>query len=74
MNSKAWELSNNKLLDLIAKCGAHARQLDSAGSRGEYSLSSHLLEQAVAAIEGMMQYEGEHGLRNPYKGFVEEED
>ena len=50
------KLSNRKLLELIAKCRSHARQLDAAGSRGEYSLSSGLLEQAADAIEGMMQH------------------
>ena len=57
MKSKKSKLSNSKLLALIEKCRAHARQLDSAGSRGEYSLSSSLLEQAAIAIEQMMKLE-----------------
>jgi len=57
MKPKKSKLSNSKLLALIESCRAHSRQLDSAGSRGEYALSSSLLEQAAAAIEQIMKLE-----------------
>jgi len=55
MKPNKSKLSNSKLLALIENCQRHARQLDSAGSRGEYAISSSLLEQAAAAIEQMMK-------------------
>jgi hypothetical protein len=55
MQHKKQKLSNSRLLELITKCRARARQLDSAGSRGEYSVTSGLLEQAANAIQAMMQ-------------------